>query len=71
VYSDTCEIFTAYQPISKSRNDIVVELTDAEWIDYQRVELEYCNWQNKLEAMEKVARNTKQDVKLKVEAKVA
>lgn len=56
IYEDLTKTFTAYQASSNSKYDVTVEMSAADWNEYNRVEGEYIFWQSRLENL---ARETK------------
>jgi hypothetical protein len=49
IYSDYVLTFTAFQTQRTARSDIIVDLPKSEWDEYQRIEKQYAEWQEKLE----------------------
>jgi hypothetical protein len=65
IYSDFPLTFTAYLTHRVAKNDPIIDLSEAEWLEYQRIEKQYAEWQQRLErAHDTIIKiRTKQNVK--------
>jgi hypothetical protein len=49
IYSDFPLTFTAYQTQSVSKSDPIMNMSEADWKEYQHIEKQYAEWQERLQ----------------------